>query len=124
MKYIRTDKAPPAIGPYAQAIQEGSLVYCSGQIGIDPVSGQLQEGIENQTKQVLTNLEAVLHKAETDLQNVLKTTIYLTSIADFAKVNDIYASFFNGHTPARVTVGVTTLPKGALIEIDATAVVK
>lgn len=123
MRYIQTNKAPAAVGPYSQAVLVDNMVYCSGQIGLSPDTGTLAEGIEAQTKQVLTNLAAVLQEAGTDLEQVVKTTIYLTNIEDFAVVNDIYASFFGAHKPARATVGVAKLPKGAIVEIDAVAVV-
>lgn len=123
MRYIQTNKAPAAVGPYSQAVLVDNMVYCSGQIGLSPDTGSLAEGIEAQTKQVLTNLSAVLKEAGTDLEQVVKTTIYLTNIEDFAVVNDIYASFFGAHKPARATVGVANLPKGAIVEIDAVAVV-
>lgn len=121
MKYVQTEKAPKAVGPYSQAIVEDSLVYCSGQIGLNPDTGELAEGVENQTHQILKNLEAVLQEAGSDLQKVLKTTIFITNIADFAKVNEIYESYFANHKPARATVAVSALPKGAVVEIEAIA---
>lgn len=124
MKQIHTDKAPAAIGPYSQAIEMGGLIFCSGQIGIDPKTNTLVERIEKQTKQVLQNLSEVLKASGSSIKNVVKTTIYLTDINDFAKVNEIYGSFFSETNPARATIGVASLPKGALIEIDAIALVK
>ncbi len=124
MKYINTKNAPAAIGPYSQAIIANGFVFCAGQIGIDPETGNLVEGLENQTKQVIKNLQAVLKAAGSDLTKVAKTTIFLKDINDFAKVNEIYGSFFTNHKPARGTIGVANLPKGALIEIEAIAVLQ
>lgn len=121
MKYIITKNAPQAIGPYSQAIIAEDFVFCSGQIGIDPKTGELVNGIENQTKQIIENLKAVLNESGSDIDCIVKTTIFLTNINDFAKVNEIYGSFFTKHKPARATVEVSNLPKGALIEIEATA---
>lgn len=123
MKYIHTDNAPAAIGPYSQAIIANGFVYCSGQIGLDPKAGVLVGGIEEQTKQVLENLKAVLKAADTDLEFVVKTTIFLKNMNDFTVVNDIYEKYFGGHKPARATVEVSNLPKGALVEIEAIAIV-
>ncbi|MBI2036358.1 RidA family protein [Candidatus Microgenomates bacterium] len=120
VKTIQTDKAPAAIGPYSQAVVAGGFVFCAAQIGMDPVTGSLAEGLENQVKQVITNIEAVLEAAGSDLTKVVKTTVYLKSINDFAKMNEIYAKFFIGK-PARATVEVASLPKGALVEIDVVA---
>lgn len=124
IKIINTKKAPEAIGPYSQAIVVNGFVFCSGQIGLDPETGELAEGIENQTRQVMDNLVAVLSAAGTDLSFVVKTTIYLKNISDFPFVNSIYAEYFTTHKPSRATVGVANLPKGALIEIEAIAVVR
>ena len=124
MKAIQTDKAPTAIGPYSQAIESNGFVFCSGQIGIDPENGSLVDGVENQTRQVINNLAAVLAAVEVELSGIVKTTIYLKNMADFAKVNEIYGEYFPAHKPARVTVGVSELPKGALVEIEAVAVKK
>lgn len=128
IKPIQTPNAPTAIGPYSQAIQTNGFIFCSGQVGINPETKTLAEGIEAQTHQVLKNLQAVLQAAETDLDNVIKTTIYLTNITDFAKVNEIYAQYFPQNKPARATVEVSNLPKGSLttnplIEIEAIAMV-
>jgi 2-iminobutanoate/2-iminopropanoate deaminase len=124
IKIIETKKAPGAIGPYSQAIEANGLVFCSGQIGLDPKTGELVQSIETQTRRVMDNLSAVLSAAGTDLSHVVKTTIYLKNISDFPVVNSIYAEYFNIHKPSRATVGVADLPKGALIEIDAIAVLK
>lgn len=117
---IETNKAPKAVGPYSQAVKAGDLVFCSGQIGIDPESGNLAEGgIEAQAEQVLKNLSAVLEATNLALENVIKTDIFITNMSDYPKVNEIYGKYFNTETkPARVTVGVSSLPKGALIEIS------
>ena len=120
---IHTDKAPAAVGPYSQAIRVGNLVYTAGQIGLDPSSGTLQEGIEAQTHQVLSNLRAVLEAAGASLSTVVKTTIYLLDMADFALVNQIYGAYVSDAPPARSTVAVASLPLGALVEIEAVAYV-
>jgi 2-iminobutanoate/2-iminopropanoate deaminase len=119
MKTINTNKAPKAIGPYSQAVVAGDFVFCSGQIGINPKTGVLVEGIEEQTTQVLENLKNVIEAAGASLKNVVKTTIYLKNLVDFEKVNKIYQDFFGEHQPARSTIEVSSLPKGALIEIEA-----
>ncbi|MBU3978947.1 RidA family protein [Patescibacteria group bacterium] len=124
MKAIHTKKAPGAIGPYSQAVVANGFVFCSGQIGLDPKTGEMVEGIEKQTRRVMDNLVGVLSAAGTDLAFVVKTTIYLKNISDFPVVNGIYGEYFTIHKPSRATVGVGDLPKGALIEIDAIAVVK
>jgi len=121
MKYISTDKAPAAIGPYSQAVNIGELIYTSGQIPLD-ASGVLVEGnIEEQTKQVLTNLSEVLKEGGSSLDKVVKTTIFLSDMENFANVNKIYAEFFGNHKPARSTVAVKTLPLQVGIEIEAIA---
>jgi len=124
MKFIQTDKAPKAVGPYSQAVVVDSFVYCSGQIGLDPVTNTLVFGIEKQTEQVLKNLNHVLTQAGTDKTHVVKTTIFVINISDFATVNQIYEDFFGEHKPARATVEVSNLPKGALVEIEAIAILK
>lgn len=121
IKVINTKKAPEAIGSYSQAVEANGFVFCSGQIGLDPKSGQLVEGIEKQTRRVMDNLSGVLSAAGADLSKVVKTTIYLKNIADFPIVNSIYGEYFSKHKPARATVEVSNLPKGALIEIEAIA---
>lgn len=124
MKKVETDKAPAAIGPYSQAVQAGGFLFCSGQIPLRPETGEMVAGgIAEQTRQVLTNLSAVLAAAGSDFKSVVKTTIYLADLTDFAVVNDIYAEFCSEPAPARATVQVAALPKGALIEIDAVACV-
>lgn len=122
MQIIKTDKAPAAIGPYSQALVEGKLVFCSGQIGFDPLTMSIVNGgVKEETKRILINLEAVLMAAGSARDKVLKTTIFLTDMNDFADVNIVYAEFFGDHKPARVTVGVKCLPKNALVEIECVA---
>jgi len=121
IKIIKSEKAPKAIGPYSQALVIDNFVFCSGQIGIDPKTGNLVDGVENQTRQILENLKNVLEEAGSSLDKVVKTTIFLTNINDFAKVNEIYGQYFSLHKPARSTVCVASLPKKALIEIEAIA---
>ena len=123
IKKVQTTKAPSAIGPYSQAIVSGNLVFCSGQIGLDPETGNLVDGIENQTKQVMENIKAVLSAADSDLNHVVKTTIFIKNISDFATVNQIYGDYFSDHKPARSTVEVSNLPKGALIEVEVIAII-
>src|SRR3989338_7559565 len=122
MKYITTDKAPAAIGPYSQAIDANGTVYCSGQLGIQPKTGELKEGITEQTIQAMSNILAVLEEAHCTFDNVVKTTIYLTDLSHLQIVNEIYGSYFPNHKPARVTIQVAALPKVALIEIECVAV--
>ncbi len=119
---IMTANAPAAIGPYSQAIKAGGFLYCSGQIPLVPDSGELVSGgIVAQTEQALDNLHQVLRAAGVDFNSVVKTTIYLTNLNDFAVVNDIYAGYCGDIAPARATVQVAALPKGALVEVDAVA---
>lgn len=123
MKIITTEKAPAAIGPYSQAIQaDNGMVWLSGQIGLDAATGELKEGLEEQTKQIFKNIEGVLEAAGLTKINIVKTTVFVTNIGDFLKVNDLYSQFFGGHKPARSTVEVSSLPKGAIIEIEVLAV--
>ena len=125
MRVIQSDNAPAAIGPYSQAVEANGFVFVSGQIALDPKSGSIVTGgIAAETAQVLANLEAVLAAAGCTLADVVKTTIYLTSLADFQVVNGLYAKKFTGTTPARATVEVSALPRGAVVEIDAVAVAK
>ncbi len=121
---IHTDQAPAAVGPYSQAIRVGNLVFTAGQVGIDPVTGQLREGLEAQTRQIMANLQAVLQAAGTDLAHVVKTTIFMTDLSAFKQVNAIYGEYFPADPPARSTIQVAALPLGALIEIEAIAVVE
>ena len=121
METIHTDNAPKAIGPYSQAVKSNGLVYCSGQIAIDPKTNDMIDGdIEQQTTQVLENLKAVLAEAKSSLDKAVKVTVYLADMADFQTMNEIYAKFFK-KKPARATVAVKTLPKNALVEIDCIA---
>lgn len=121
-KIVATDKAPAAIGPYAQANIIGNLVITSGQIPIDPATGNLVEGdIEVQTRQVFANLKAVLEAAGSSLDKIVKTTCFMDNMNDFTKMNEVYASFFSGDYPSRSAVEVAKLPKGALIEIEVIA---
>lgn len=121
-KVISTKQAPAAIGPYSQAIQVGNLVYTSGQIPINPATGVLIEGsVKEQTRQSLTNVKAILEEAGLSMANVVKTTVFLADMADFAAMNDVYSEFFAEPYPARSAVAVKTLPKGALVEIEVIA---
>lgn len=121
-KIIATAAAPAAIGPYSQAVQAGSTVYLSGQIGLDPVTMQMAEGIDAQTARVFDNLKAVAAAAGGALADAVKVNIYLTDLANFARVNDAMASHFSQPYPARATVQVAALPRGALVEVDAVLV--
>jgi len=119
MKFIATDGAPKAIGPYSQAVVEGGFLFASGQIPLDPASGELVGGgIEQATERIFDNLEAVLASAALKLANVVRTTVYLIRSEDFAPMNAVYARRFGDHRPARSTVIVAALPKGASVEID------
>lgn len=122
MKAINTKSAPSAIGPYSQAIQVGNLVYTSGQIPINPSTGTFVEGgIKEQTRQSLTNVQAILKEAGLTMNDVKKTTVFLADMNDFAEMNSVYAEFFSNPYPARSAVAVKTLPKGALVEIEVIA---
>ena len=119
MKAIITSKAPAAIGPYSQAIEAGGMVFASGQLPINPATGAFPEGgIKEQTRQSILNAEAILKEAGCSLANVVKTTVLLADIADFAAMNEVYASFFSEPFPARSAFAVRDLPKGALVEIE------
>lgn len=118
---ISTSHAPAAIGPYSQAIKTESFVFASGQLGLDPQTGKLVEGVEAQARQALANLSAVLQTAGSSMEQIVKTTIFLASLSDFAAVNAIYAQSFTGNPPARSTVQVAALPLGGLVEIEAIA---
>ena len=121
-KVISTAKAPAAIGPYNQAVQVGNLVYTSGQIPIDPATGQFAEGgIQAQTRQSLLNVKAILEEAGLAMSDVIKTTVFMADMNDFADMNAVYAEFFAEPYPARSAVAVKTLPKGALVEIEVVA---
>jgi 2-iminobutanoate/2-iminopropanoate deaminase len=118
---VSTAGAPSAIGPYSQAIASGEIVACSGQLGLDPMTGELADGVEAQAERALRNLEAVLDAAGCSMADVVKTTVFLADIADFAAVNAIYARYMPEPPPARSTFAVAALPKGGLVEIDALA---
>ena len=121
-RVIHTDKAPKAIGPYSQAIHIGELVYTAGQVGLDPATMEIVSGgIEEQTRQVLANLANVLEAAGTDMSKVVKTTVFLMDMNDFAKMNAIYGEVFGANPPARTTVAAAGLPKNALVEIECVA---
>ncbi len=124
LKMISTDKAPKAVGPYSQAVQAGNLLFCSGQIPIDPASGKLElfDGdAGKQAKLVMDNLRSVLEADGLSFDNVVKTTIFLTDMENFASVNEVYASYFSDYKPARACVAVKSLPKGVDVEIEAIA---
>lgn len=119
---ISTEKAPPAIGPYSQAVKAGNLLFVAGQIGINPATGQLEDGIEAQTRQALLNLKAILEAAGASLENVVRVGVFLQDLKDFQAMNAVYSEFFPHSPPARTTVQVAALPRNALVEIDAIAV--
>ncbi len=122
MKVINTSKAPKAIGPYSQAIEANGLVITSGQLPIDPATGEFAlGGIKEQTRQSLTNAKAILEEAGISLANVMKTTVFLSDMNDFAAMNEVYAEFFNEPFPARSAIAVKTLPKNALVEVECIA---
>ena len=121
-KIISTTEAPAAVGPYSQAIRIGNIVFCSGQIPLDPQSGQIVQGDTNaQARRVMENISAVLRAEGLGFENIVKTTIFLTNLADFQTVNELYGSYFKSDPPARSTVQVAALPKGAQIEIEVIA---
>lgn len=123
-KIISTEKAPKAIGPYSQAIRTQNLVFTAGQVGLDPATMELVEGgVELQTRQTLTNLKHVLESADSGLNFVVKTTVFLKDMGDFPTMNSVYAEFFPKNQPARSTVQVAALPKGALVEIECVALI-
>jgi len=124
MKFVQTQKAPSAIGPYSQAVVVNGMVYTSGQIALTPDGVMLEDDVVVQTKQVLKNLQAVLEEAGASLESVIKTTIFIADMDDFVTINEIYEAAFGSHKPARSTVAVKTLPKNALVEIDAVALVR
>lgn len=123
-KVISAPNAPAALGPYSHANAANGFVFSSGQIGIDPATGKLPEGIEAQAEQALVNLENVLRAAGSDMTQVLKTTVFVTDMGQFATVNKIYAAHFNGNFPARSCVQVGALPGGALVEVEAIALLR
>ena len=121
-KIISTTEAPAAIGPYSQAVRVGSMIFCAGQIPLDPKTGQIvSEDIAEQTRRVLDNVTAILKSEQLTLAHVVKTTVFLADFGDFQKMNEVYATYFKDQPPARSTVGVSTLPKNARVEIEAIA---
>ena len=123
MKTIQTTKAPAAIGPYSQAVEANGFVFASGQLGINPATGEFVEGdVQAQTRQALTNARATMNEAGLDLNNVIKTTVFLSDMANFAAMNEVYAEFFQQPYPARSAFAVKDLPKGALVEVECIAV--
>ena len=123
-KIIHTSDAPAAIGPYSQAVKFGKYLFTSGQLGLNPVTGELAEGVEAQTEWALRNLGAILKENDMEYTDVLKTTVFVADLADFAKVNAVYQTFFEGDFPARSCVQVAALPKGGLVEIECIAAKK
>lgn len=122
-KVVSTQSAPAAIGPYSQAISYNGILYTSGQIGIDPATGKLCEGLDAQAHQALDNLKAVLTETGSDFSKVLKTVVFITNMADFGAVNKVYEEYFPAPFPARSCVAVAELPKGALVEVEAVAAI-
>ena len=118
---IFTEKAPKAVGPYVQAVKSNGMVYCSGQLGINPAEGKLADGVENQAHFSMKNMGAILEAAGSSYKNIVKTTIFLADMNDFAAVNKIYESYFNGNFPARSCFQVAKLPLGGLVEIECVA---
>jgi 2-iminobutanoate/2-iminopropanoate deaminase len=119
--FIKTEKAPLVIGAYSQAVKKGNMIFVSGQLGIDPLTNKLAEGIEKQTRQVLENLQSILKKAESSLEKVVKTTVFIKNMDNFVKMNRIYEMYFTKNFPARSCVEVSSLAKDADIEIEAIA---
>ena len=123
MDFVASKQAPKAIGPYSQAVKSNGFVFTSGQIALDPASGNMVDGDFNaQARRVFENLQAVLTEAHTDFSRVLKATVYLTDLGNFQALNSIYGEYFGDHKPARTTVGVSQLPRGSMVEIDLIAV--
>ncbi|PJF26205.1 MAG: reactive intermediate/imine deaminase [Phototrophicales bacterium] len=120
---VRTENAPGAVGPYAQGIIANGFIFTAGQTGLIPGTKTLPEGVAEQTRQVLNNIKGILEAAGTSMDKIVKTTVYLQDIKDFATMNEVYASFFSGDPPARTTVEVAALPLGALVEIEAVALI-
>lgn len=122
---INTDRAPQAIGPYSQGVKVGNFIFTSGQIPLDPITGEIiSVDVEVQTKQVLENLKQVLESGDSDLDHVIKTTVYIKNMDDFQRINEVYGTYFKSPYPARSCVEVSKLPKGVLIEIEAVAIIK
>ena len=122
-KIISTTEAPAAIGPYSQAVRAGSMIFCAGQIPLDPKTGTIvSQDVAEQTRRVLENVAAILRSERLTLGHVVKTTVFLADFGDFQKMNEVYATYFSNHPPARSTVGVSTLPKNARVEIEVIAI--
>ncbi|TVM17609.1 RidA family protein [Oceanidesulfovibrio indonesiensis] len=121
MQTVHTDKAPKAVGPYSQAVIAGGVAYCSGQLGLDPATMTLREGVEAQARQALANMAAVLEAAGSSPSRVVKATVFVADMADFPVVNGIYEEFFGEHKPARSTIQVAGLPLGGLVEMECVA---
>lgn len=119
MKQISTEKAPAAIGPYSQAIQAGGMLFCSGQIPLDPATGEIPDGVEAQAEQALTNVKNLIEASGSSIDNVVKTTVFIKDMNDFGKINEIYAKYFTEPFPARSCVEVARLPKDVLLEVEA-----
>jgi len=120
-KIIFTSNAPAAIGPYSQAVEINGFIYISGQLGIDPSSGNLINGVDKQAEQSMKNIKSILDEIGLNLSNIVKTTIFLTDMTNFAKINEVYGKYFDGNFPSRSTIQVSALPKGGLVEIEAIA---
>jgi 2-iminobutanoate/2-iminopropanoate deaminase len=122
-KIISTTEAPAAIGPYSQAVRAGSMIFCAGQVPLDPKTGQIvSQDVAEQTRRVLENVAAILRSEQLTLEHVVKTTVFLADFGDFQKMNEVYATYFTNRPPARSTVGVSTLPKDARVEIEVIAI--
>lgn len=121
MKTITSPNAPKAVGPYSQAVFTGDFIFCSGQIGLDPKTGELADGLESQVKQIFQNIKAVLKEEYCDLNSIVKTTVFLTDLNNFQAMNELYEKEMGDHKPARSTIGVKELPKGAIVEIEVIA---
>ena len=121
MKEIKTNNAPAAIGPYSQAVVINNMVYTSGQIPINPVTGEIPEGIEAQANQVFANIKNLLEASGTSIDKVVKTTVFIKNMNDFSKLNEVYGTYFTSPYPARSCVEVSALPKGVLVEVEAIA---
>lgn len=119
MKQISTNNAPAAIGPYSQAIVTGGMLFCSGQVPINPATGEIPEGVEAQAEQAMTNVKNLIEAAGSSIDNVVKTTVFIKNMDDFAKINEIYAKYFSEPFPARSCVEVARLPKDVLLEVEA-----
>ncbi len=124
MKIITSSNAPQAVGPYSQAVSTGDFLFCSGQIGLEPKTGELVGGLEDQVRQIFHNIKAVLKEENSDLNNIVKTTVFLTDLRNFEAMNKCYEEEMGEHKPARSTIGVTELPKGAVVEIEVIAMKK